>query len=210
MLKAASGRAARSPTDAPSGRPHGHRARWLPARHDFGHIVAIAETERGGAENVQLLGATWSGRVRRRQNGGQAGRKFRPRPRLPSSGRTAIRAEQPECQGPASRQGRRDRPAAIRPCRKRRPATRRGGTGDGIRAGLLEEVGGRRRQVTGLERGVGHRRARRTALDHGEEQIRIGVALGGVQHIMQALHRGGDPHGADMGRSLVGPHRTAS
>jgi hypothetical protein len=42
-------------------------------------------------------------------------------------------------------------------------------------------------------------------LDHREEQVGIGVALGRVQDVVQALHRGGDTHGADMGRAFVCP-----
>ena len=69
----------------------------------------------------------------------------------------------------------------------------------------LEEFGGVAAQIPGLEGRVGHGRAGAAPLDHGEEQVRIGVALGGVQHIMQAGHAGGHAHGADVGRAFVGP-----
>jgi hypothetical protein len=42
-------------------------------------------------------------------------------------------------------------------------------------------------------------------LDHGEEQVGVGVALRRVQDVVQALHGRGDAHGADMGRALVCP-----
>ena len=43
------------------------------------------------------------------------------------------------------------------------------------------------------------------ALDHGEQQVGVGVALGRVQDEVDALHGGGDAHGADVGRAFVGP-----
>ena len=75
----------------------------------------------------------------------------------------------------------------------------------GFLGGALEEFGGVAAEIPGLKGRVGHGRAGAAALDHGEEQVRIGVALGGVQHIMQAGHAGGHAHGADVRRSFVGP-----
>ena len=74
-------------------------------------------------------------------------------------------------------------------------------------AGGLEQVGRVRAQIAGLEGGVGHRRAVIAPLDHGEEQIGIGVALRRVQHVVQPLHRGGDAHRADMRRAFICPER---
>ena len=75
----------------------------------------------------------------------------------------------------------------------------------GFLGGALEEFGGVATEIARLKGRVGHGRAGAAALDHGEEQVRIGVALGGVQHIMQAGHAGGHAHGADVRRSFVGP-----
>ena len=69
----------------------------------------------------------------------------------------------------------------------------------------LEEFGGIAAEVAGLEGRVGNRRALGGPLDHGEQQIGIGVALRRMQHIMDTLHRRGDPHRADMGGAFIGP-----
>ena len=69
----------------------------------------------------------------------------------------------------------------------------------------LEQLGRVAAQVARLEGGVGHRRALLQALDHGEQQVRIGIALGRVQHVMHFFHGRGHPHGADMGRAFIGP-----
>ena len=73
-------------------------------------------------------------------------------------------------------------------------------------AGGSEQVGGVAAQVARLEGGIGHRRAVGAPLDHGEQQVGIGVALRGVQHVMQARHRGSDPQGAHMRRAFICPH----
>ena len=69
----------------------------------------------------------------------------------------------------------------------------------------LHQFGGVAAQVTGLEGGVGHGGAPVAPLDHREQQIGVGVALGGMQHVVHPLHRRGDAHGAHMGRAFVGP-----
>ena len=45
------------------------------------------------------------------------------------------------------------------------------------------------------------------ALDHGDQQVRIGVALRRMQHEVHAPHAGRDPHRAHMRRTFVGPER---
>ena len=75
----------------------------------------------------------------------------------------------------------------------------------GIIAGGLEQFRRIAAQVARLEGGVGHRRPGTAPLDHGEEQVRIGVALRRMQNVMHALHRGGDAHRPHMGRSFIGP-----
>ncbi len=78
---------------------------------------------------------------------------------------------------------------------------------DGLAAGRLEDLGRVGPQIARLEGGVGHGRARLAPLDHGEQQVGVGVALRRVQHVVQPRHRGGDAHRADMGRAFVCPHR---
>ena len=75
----------------------------------------------------------------------------------------------------------------------------------GLTRRRLEQLGRVAAQVTGLEGGVGHRGAARQALNHGEQQVSVGVALRGVQHIVHIGHGRSHPHGADMGRAFVGP-----
>ena len=75
----------------------------------------------------------------------------------------------------------------------------------GVAAGVLEELSGISAEVASLEGRVGDGRAGAAALDHGKEEVGVGIALGRVQDEVQAAHRGGDPHGAHMRRPLVGP-----
>ena len=75
----------------------------------------------------------------------------------------------------------------------------------GVAAGLAEEIGGVGAEVPGLEGGVGDGRAVVPPLDHREEEIGIGVALGGVEHVVEARHARGDAHGAHMGRAFICP-----
>jgi hypothetical protein len=75
----------------------------------------------------------------------------------------------------------------------------------GVLTGLLEDPGGVLAEVAALEGRVGHGRAVVAPLDHGEEQVGVGVALGRVQDVVQALHGGGDAHRAHMGRAFVCP-----
>ncbi len=77
----------------------------------------------------------------------------------------------------------------------------------GVTHGRLEEFRRVAAEVARLEGRVGDRRPRVAALDHGEEQVGVGVALRRVQHVVQAAHRGRDAHCADVGRALVGPDR---
>ena len=78
-------------------------------------------------------------------------------------------------------------------------------TGDGIGAGGLEQRGGVAAQIAGLKGGIGDRRAVVAAFDHGEQKVGIGVALRGVQHVVQTLHRGRHAHRADMRWAFIGP-----
>jgi hypothetical protein len=112
---------------------------------------------------------------------------------------------------PRRGRGRRDRPAAALPCTRRRPASPRlGSDRTRSRRRSLKSVGGVAAEVAGLECRVGDRRALRTPLDHGEQQVGVGVALRRVQHVVHIGHRGGDAHRPDVRRSLVGPDRRAA
>jgi hypothetical protein len=62
-------------------------------------------------------------------------------------------------------------------------------------------------EIARLEGGVGDRRAVIVALDHGEQQVRVGVALRRVQHQVHTAHGVRDADGADVRRSFVGPER---
>ena len=75
----------------------------------------------------------------------------------------------------------------------------------GILRGGAEQVGGVAAQIAGLKGGVADRRALGPPFDHGEQEVRIGVALRRVQHVMQPFHRGGDTHGPHMGRAFICP-----
>ena len=69
----------------------------------------------------------------------------------------------------------------------------------------LHKLGGVATQVAGLEGGVGNGRAPVPPFNHREQQIGIGVALGGVQHVVHTLHRGGYAHGTHVRGAFVGP-----
>ena len=92
-------------------------------------------------------------------------------------------------------------------CRARRPDQHRLGLEAiiGLAHRVLEQ--GRRvgAEIARLEGGVGDRRALFPPLDHGEQQVCVGIALRGVQHVVHPLHRGRDPHGADVGGTLICP-----
>ena len=75
----------------------------------------------------------------------------------------------------------------------------------GIANGGLKELGGVLAEVAGLEGGVGDRRALAATLDHGEEQVGVGVALGCMEHVVDIAHGGGNAHGPHMGRPFVRP-----
>ena len=77
----------------------------------------------------------------------------------------------------------------------------------GLAGRVFEEFGRVAAQITRLEGGVGDGRAARQALDHGEQQVGVGVALRGVQHVVHIRHGGGHAHRAHMGRSFVSPER---
>ena len=77
----------------------------------------------------------------------------------------------------------------------------------GVLAGGLEEMRGVRPEIAGLKGRVGHRRAMVAPLDHREEKVGVGVALRGVQDVVQPLHAGRDAHGADVRRAFVCPDR---
>ena len=73
--------------------------------------------------------------------------------------------------------------------------------------GADDEIRGVATEVARLERGVGHGRPPPVALDHREQEIRVGVALRRVQHVVDAVHGVRDAHRPDVRRSLVGPDR---
>ncbi len=172
---------------------------------DLGHIVAVAEAEAGGAEEI-------------------AGERLSP---LGGAGEVADQLEEglggaeallALVGGQLERDDRHRQAHALgEPARI--VLDQFGGAGGaddhrlrlealvGLAAGGLEELGGVGAEVAGLEGGVGHRRAVVAPLDHREQQVGIGVALGRVQDVVQALHAGGDAQRAHMRRAFVGPDR---
>ena len=77
----------------------------------------------------------------------------------------------------------------------------------GLARSGLEQLGRVTAEVARLKSGVGHRRPARQPLDHGKQQVGVGVALGSVQHVMHIRQGGGHPHRAHMGGALVSPQR---
>ena len=75
----------------------------------------------------------------------------------------------------------------------------------GITGRCLEELGSVFAQVARLKGGVSDRRPFGATLNHREEQIGIGIALRGMQHIVHTLHSGRYAHSADMRRAFIGP-----
>ena len=185
-------------------------------RADLRKIVAMAKAEGAGAENV----AAWAGAGGPLGPGGSRGRRAR-------SGEGAHDAVEGFRRAPVLlllvgrefQRDHRDRQADGRsePARVVLDQLGRAGRADehGLRSealigagdGVLEFLSGVAAEVARLERRVGDRCALAAALDHGEEQIGIGVALRRMQDVVDAFHRGGDPHRADMGWSLIGPDR---
>ena len=72
---------------------------------------------------------------------------------------------------------------------------------------LDDEPGGVAAEVARLEGRVRDRRAVIAALDHREQEVRVGVALRGVQHVVHVEQGVGDAHRPDVGRPFVGPDR---
>jgi hypothetical protein len=77
----------------------------------------------------------------------------------------------------------------------------------GVAQRFQDQVGGITAEIPCLECGVGNRDALTFALDHGEQQVGVGVTLGRVQHQVHATHGVGDADGADMRRAFVSPER---
>ena len=79
--------------------------------------------------------------------------------------------------------------------------------GHGISGSGLKKLCGVFAQIASLKGGVSHGGALVTPLNHGEEQVGIGVALRRMQDIVKPLHGGCDAHGTHMRWALVGPDR---
>ena len=73
--------------------------------------------------------------------------------------------------------------------------------------GFDDQVGRIAPEVTSLKRGVGNRGSTIRTLDHGKQQIGVGVALRGVQKVVHTLHGRDDAHRAYMRRPFIGPER---
>jgi hypothetical protein len=176
----------------------------------FAQVVAVAEAERGRAEQVAARpGSRLAGRVRhrRRQVANDLVEGLGRAPVLFLLVRGQLQGHHRDRQ----REGLRETTGVV--------LDELGGAGRaddhrlrleslvGLAGRGLEQLGGVAAQVARLEGGVGDRRAARQPLDHREQQVGVGVALRRVQHVVQLAHRGRDPHRADVRRSFVGPER---
>ena len=188
---------------------------FVEQRGDLDDVVAVAETERG-RDRVDCSSAARRRRARRawcreaapsaRPARARADRRSRPRPSFPCADRPADRSA---TTGIGNASALRE-PAGI-------VLDQRAGAGGaddhrlrleaviGVLRRGLEQLGGVLAEVARGERRVGHGRAPVAALDHREQQIRIGVALRRMQHVVQPFHTRGDAHGADMGRAFICP-----
>ena len=112
-------------------------------------------------------------------------RRSRRRPSFPSFGRRAVPAAPPGWAGSARA---RARPGSswISSAVQEAPTSMACGLESlvGLAHGALKESGGIAAQIARLKGGVGHRRPARQPLDHGEQQIGVGVALRRVQHVV--------------------------
>ena len=75
----------------------------------------------------------------------------------------------------------------------------------GLAGSVLEQLRGIAAEVARLKGGVGDRRSLGQSLDHGEEQIGVGVALWRMQHVVDIFQRSRDPHRTHVRRAFVGP-----
>ena len=179
---------------------------------DLDHVVAVAEAQRGGAQ--QVAAHALPGLARRARCGRR--RAQVPYQLVESFGGAPVflalvagqferddRHRQVQRLGQAARVVLDQLGGAGRTHQHRRrlEALER------IERGGLEQLGGVATQVARLEGGVGDRRALVAALDHREQQVGVGVALRRVQHVVHVLHRGGDAHRADVRRAFVSPER---
>ena len=176
---------------------------------DFDHIVAVAKAHGGGAQDVAACGPAAVQRCARGGGGGQAAGEV-----IKGFGRAKIffalvggqlqghhRHRQVQRQGQATG-------VVLDQLGGARGPHQHGFGGKAFKrvtGSGFEQLGGVATQIARLEGGVGHRWAARQALDHGEQQIGIGVALGRVQHIVHIAHGGGDAHGPNVGRAFVCP-----
>ena len=85
---------------------------------------------------------------------------------------------------------------------------------EGLADERLRHLGRVAAEIARLEGRVAHVRTPGTPLDHREEQISISIALRRMKDVVNILHRGSDPHRADMGRAFICPdsqlHRASS
>ena len=170
---------------------------------DFGHIVAVAEAQGRRAEDVagDFLGAL----LRYGQGAGE-GEEGLVRAEVFLAG---VAGEVEGHDGAGEPKGRGEAAGVVLD-----QLGRAGGADDHrlrleavIRAlgGALEEGGGVGTEVGGLEGGEGDRRAVVAPLDHREEEVGVGVALWGVEDVVDVLHARGDAHRADVRGAFVGP-----
>ena len=209
MLKSASGSRARSATVAPSGATTLIViAQAFDQFRHFDDVVAVAEAERSGPEDVAGLAR----RARRRRTGrGRCEGAHQPVEGLRRAPVFLLlvgrQFERHHRNVESERRGQAAGIVLDEFGRAGRADQHRIGLEalDRVAAGGLEDLRRVGAEVARLEGRVGDRRARVAPLDHGEQQVGIGVALRRVQHVVDALHRSGDPHRADMGRAFICP-----
>ena len=188
------------------GHIHAHAVQQLA---DFFDVVAMPKAQGTGAQDVAARAARAVHRARHvglaRQAANQVVEGLGSAPVF-----LALVGRQLQCHN-RNRQVQRQRQAARVVLNQLRSA--RGTHQHGLRRktvvrvfdGGLEQLCRVATEVARLEGGVGHRRAAGQALDHGEQQVGVGVALGCVHHVMHVGHGRGHAHGADVWRAFVCP-----
>ena len=78
---------------------------------------------------------------------------------------------------------------------------------NGLTRCIFKQLCGIATQIAGLEGGVSDGRPSGQTLNHGEQQVGVGIALRCVQDVMHVLHGRCNAHGPNVWGSFVSPKR---